>query len=167
MQWSISRAAGVVTASAMVSVLAAAPATATNSRVVLSHYYDSGTEIVPSENIVCAPGGQAIQGRATFGTRPGDVWQGTTTYDYCLYPEATPGQYRYIGTETLTGSAAGCGTGSFTWIGVGTTAGGGTWRIVSGSGTGDLAGARGRGTNTATTSPTWENYGDFKGAFAC
>ncbi|MCX4536960.1 MULTISPECIES: DUF3224 domain-containing protein [unclassified Streptomyces] len=166
MNWSITRAAGVVALALTASVLAATPGSAADSQI-LSHYYDPGTEIVPSTDTVCAPGGTAIHGSATFGTQPGDVWQGTTTYDYCLYPESTPGQYRYVGTETLTGSAEGCGSGSFTWIGRGSTAGGGTWRIIRGSGTGDLADARGSGTNTATTSPTLENYGHFRGVFDC
>ncbi|MEV7524618.1 DUF3224 domain-containing protein [Streptomyces sp. NPDC091371] len=166
MNWSTTRAAGVVALALTAPVLAATPGSATGSQI-LSHYYDPGTEIVPSTDMVCAPGGTAIHGTATFGTQPGDVWQGTTTYDYCLYPEPTPGQYRYVGTETLTGSVEGCGTGSFTWIGWGSTAGGGTWRVVPGSGTGDLADARGRGTNTATTSLTLENYGHFEGALDC
>ncbi|MGW0996439.1 DUF3224 domain-containing protein [Streptomyces sp. NPDC002520] len=162
----MTKAACVVALALTVSVLAAPYSSAADSRI-LSHYYDPGTEIVPSLDMVCAPGGTAIHGSATFGTQSGDVWQGTTTYDYCLYPEATPGRYRYVGTETLTGWAEACGSGSFTWIGRGSTAGGGTWEIVRGSGTGDMADAHGRGTNTATTSPTWENFGDFRGVFDC
>ncbi|MEU9332877.1 DUF3224 domain-containing protein [Streptomyces sp. NPDC048290] len=146
--------------------LTAAPATATTPEV-LGHYYDSGQEIVPSTDIVCDPGGTAIEGTATFGTEPGDRWSGTTSYDFCLYPTDTPDEYTYEGTETLTGEVAGCGTGSFTWTGTGHTMDGGTWRIVPGSGTGHLAHARGSGTSTATTSATLENYGEFSGVFSC
>ncbi|MFJ3903964.1 DUF3224 domain-containing protein [Streptomyces sp. NPDC090025] len=156
-----------VTASALTAFgFAAAPGGAAEP-ALLSHYYDSGTEIVPTPGTACGPGGDAISGRATFGTRAGDVWRGTTAYTYCLYPEATPGRYRYVGVETLTGSAGACGRGTFTWIGRGSTTEGGTWHIAVGSGTGDLTRARGSGTNTATTSPTWENYGTFSGVFSC
>ncbi|MEV7284907.1 DUF3224 domain-containing protein [Streptomyces sp. NPDC093252] len=140
---------------------------ATTASEVLSHYYDSGLEIAPSADIVCAPGGTAIEGTATFGTEPGDLWTGTTSYDFCLYPTDTPDEYTYSGRETLTGSVTGCGTGSFTWIGTGHSMDGGVWRIVAGSGTGDLTGARGSGTSTATTTPALENFGEFAGTFAC
>ncbi|MER5917660.1 DUF3224 domain-containing protein [Streptomyces sp. NPDC001982] len=129
--------------------------------------WETGT-VTPSEKIVCASGGTAIHGSATFKAKPGDRWHGTTSYDYCLYPESTPGSYSYSGTETLTGTVDGCGKGSFTYFGKGETASGGTWKIIRGSGTGRLTHASGSGTDTATTDPTTlENWGVFQGQFTC
>jgi hypothetical protein len=138
---------------------------------VLSHYDDPGT--VTASTMACAPGGSAIHGGATFGTQPGDLWHGTSSYDYCLYPTSTPGAYTYAGTETLTGWIKGCGYGAFTWIGAGTfsqdsaSPGGGTWQVIPGSGTGALRTARGGGTDTAFVGATLANYGEFDGILHC
>jgi hypothetical protein len=160
------RATAVTGLGLAVSVLTVIPSSAA-CNTVLSHFYDPGTEIVPSATVVCAPGGMAIHGSANFGKQSGDRWHGTTSYDYCLYPGNTPGDYFFSGTETLTGSVDGCGKGSFTWTAKGDTASGGTWQVKRGSGTGRLARASGHGTSTTTTSPTLENFGLFQGQFTC
>jgi Protein of unknown function (DUF3224) len=148
-----------------------APANAEASNI-LADYHDPGTEITPSTAITCGLGGEPIHGSATFGAQTGAKWHGITSYDYCLYLTTVPDKFSYSGTETLTGSVDGCGTGSFTWTGAGTfvlgsSNGGGTWRIVPGSGTGDLANASGSGTDTADVSLTFENDGYFAGEFTC
>ena len=79
---------------------------------VLTHFTDDGSA-VPS-GIPC-PGGQAIQGDATFGVKPGDTWHGTSVYDFCLVPTATPGAFTFSGVETFTGAVDGCGTGTITY----------------------------------------------------
>lgn len=141
---------------------------------VLSHYYDPGTEIVPSTTITCQPGGEAIHGGATFGTQAGDQWQGTTSYDYCIYPLKDPGWYAYSGTETFTGTVTKCGrgTGTMTWRGAGTFEtgtdnGGGLWYITPRSGTGALASAHGAGTSNQDVTATLEDYGYFAGSLGC
>ncbi|MFF3877983.1 DUF3224 domain-containing protein [Streptomyces sp. NPDC001978] len=160
------KASGATALSLAICALVATPSSASSNQV-LGHFYDTGT-VTPSEKIVCASGGTAIHGSATFKAKPGDRWHGTTSYDYCLYPESTPGSYSYSGTETLTGTVDGCGKGSFTYFGKGETASGGTWKIIRGSGTGRLTHASGSGTDTATTDPTTlENWGVFQGQFTC
>lgn len=136
---------------------------------VLAHFFDPGTEVVPS-TITCHTGGTAIHGSATFGTQAGDLWHGTTSYDYCIYPQASPGWYLFAGTETLTGSVAGCGTGTMTWdqagaFQQGTDNGGGVWRIVASSG--GLAGIKGGGISKTFVSLALENYGYFAGVTEC
>lgn len=137
----------------------------------LSHFYDPGTEVVPSP-ITCDTGGMPIHGAATFGTQPGDDWVGATTYDYCIYPQADAGWYSFTGTETLTGTVRACGhrPGSMTWaqqgtFHQGTQDGGGQWHIISA--TGGLRHARGAGTSTSFVSNALENYGYFSGWLHC
>jgi hypothetical protein len=159
---------------ALTSSTLATTAASADTSGVLSHYFDPGTEIIPSTTVTCLPGGSPIHGSATFGTQPGDIWHGTTSYDYCLYSSTTnPGQFAFTGKETFTGSVDGCGAGSFTWIAAGAatvgspTPGVGVWRIIPGSGTGQLRNARGSGTDTAFVTATLQNSGEFDGKFAC
>jgi hypothetical protein len=163
-------AALVLTLSAVVTTSASA-----DSSQILSHFYDPGTEITPS-TMQCNVGGIAIHGSATFGTQTGDLWSGTTSYEYCMYPQTNPGWFSYSGRETLTGSVVNCGaavgTGSFTWTATGTFQegtrnGGGQWQIVPGSGTRDLVHISGSGTSTQFVSVTLENYGYFAGTYNC
>jgi hypothetical protein len=160
------RTAVLATFIVALSLLGAAPAKA-DGLATLTHFYDPG-DVVPS-TIVCAPGGLAIHGNATFGTEAGDKWIGTTSYDYCIYPQSE-GWYIFVGTETLTGTVEGCGTGTMTWdqagtFQVGTDNGGGVWRIVSG--TGALAGITGKGISKTFVSPALENFGYFAGTTQC
>ena len=168
----LARLAGVVTL-VLGLVFAASVSADAGTMKTLSHFYDPGTEVVPSP-ITCDPGGNPIHGVATFGTEAGDDWVGTTSYDYCVYPQADPTWFSFTGTETLTGTARSCGhtAGSMTWtqegtFHAGTTDGGGQWHVIPGSGTGGLKGARGAGTSTTFVTATLENYGDFSGWFHC
>ncbi|MFI9383728.1 hypothetical protein [Kutzneria sp. NPDC052558] len=150
--------------------VSSAPASA-GTPEIFSHFYDPGTEIVPSP-ITCDPGGSAIHGEATFGTEAGDDWVGVTTYDYCVYPQAEAGWFSFTGTETLAGTVRQCGPrpGTMTWsqtgtFHAGTTDGGGNWRVISA--TDGLGPARGAGTSTTFVTDTLENYGYFSGWFHC
>jgi hypothetical protein len=165
------RLAGAVIAAVLLPALLVATSTAADAKTpkVLTHFYDPGIEVVPSP-ITCDAGGNPIHGVATFGTQSGDNWVGTTSYDYCVYPQAQPAWYSFGGTETFTGTVQGCGQGSMTWtqkgtFHSGTQDGGGQWQLVSG--TGGLAGVKGGGTSTTFVSAVLENYGYFSGKFTC
>jgi len=170
----LAKLAGVVALVSGLAFAASASASAdADTTRTLSHFYDPGTEVVPSP-ITCDPGGMPIHGAATFGTEPGDEWIGTTTYDYCIYPQTEPDWYSFTGTETLTGTVSSCGhtAGSMTWtqagtFHTGTQDGGGQWQVIPGSGTGGLHGARGGGTSTSFVSLALENYGYFSGWIHC
>jgi hypothetical protein len=142
---------------------------------VFTHFEDDGSA-TPS-TIPC-PNGQAIRGDATFGVEPGDTWRGTSVYDFCLVPTATPGAFTFSGIETFTGTVDGCGTGTITYTVANGFAqlmdnptapnGHQTWTIVSGAGTGDLASVTsGQGVGIFTIQQTLANEGFFAGFLIC
>src|SRR5262245_48975264 len=80
---------------------------------VFTHFHDDGN--VSLSQLEC-PGGQAIHGRAEFGLKGGDTWRGMSEYDICLLPGSTEGTLTFYGFETFTGSVAGCGAGTMTYM---------------------------------------------------
>jgi Protein of unknown function (DUF3224) len=142
---------------------------------VFTHFVDDGS--VGPSSLPC-PNGQAIQGDATFGVKPGDTWHGTSVYDFCLVPGSSPNSFTFSGIETFTGTVDGCGTGTITYTvanGFATlvpnpTAPNGiqSWTIVAGAGTGGLAGVTGgQGVGIFTIQQTLANDGFFAGLLTC
>jgi len=64
--------AAVATIVLAFSLVGASPARA-DGLPNLAHFYDAGTEVVPS-TIACNPEGLAVHGSASFGTQAGDRW---------------------------------------------------------------------------------------------
>jgi hypothetical protein len=161
-----------------VLLLPAAPAGASGSEhlvPVFTHFQDDGSA-VPS-SIPC-PNGQAIQGDADFGLKPGDTWHGRSVYDICLVPTSTPGAFTFSGVETFTGTVDGCGTGTITYdlsngfaqLVPNPTAPNGfqNWTIRPGAGTGGLSGVSGgQGVAIFTIQTTLANEGFFAGFLTC
>jgi hypothetical protein len=142
---------------------------------VFAHFSDDGSA-TPS-TIPC-PNGQAIRGDAIFGGQAGDTWHGIAVYDFCLVPAAAPNSITFSGIETFTGTVDGCGTGTITYtvangfaqLTAAPTGPNGfqTWTIVSGAGTGGLAGVSGgAGAGVFTIQPTLANEGFFAGLLTC
>ena len=160
---------------AIVSTTSIASAASPRVVPVFSHFSDTGA-VTPS-SIPCV-GGQAIHGSATFGVQPGDTWQGTAAYDFCLKPGPVPNTLVYSGTGTFTGTVVGCGTGSMSYeVRNGfvkqeqnPTGPNGVeeWRVVPGHGTGGLTSvSAGQGVGIYTIFPTLANNGFFAGSVTC
>jgi len=170
--------AGVGAVAVLAALWPLAPAQASAGRhtvTVFTHFQDDGS-VVPS-SLPC-PGGQAIRGDATFGVQAGDTWHGSSVYDLCLVPAATPNSFTFSGTETFTGTVDGCGTGSMTYTlsegfvqlsPIPTSPNGfQRWSIVPGAGTGGLTGVTGgEGVGIFTIQLTLANEGFFAGLLAC
>ena len=137
---------------------------------VIAHFFDTGVE-VPS-TFPCVGGVPASSGHATFGTEAGDNWHGVSSYDICVYPSSTPGEFSYYGVETLSGTVDNCGTGTMTWsisgvVTVGAFGDSNVWLLLPGPGTGDLANATGFGQSHSFLAPSFQNFGYFTGTFSC
>jgi hypothetical protein len=170
--------AGLAMAGSALLVWPATPASASGGGhlvPVFTHFQDDGSA-VPS-SIPC-PNGQAIQGDADFGVKPGDTWHGRSVYDFCLVPTATPGEFTFSGVETFTGTVDGCGTGTITYdvangfaqLQPNPTSPNGhqTWTVRPGAGTGDLVNVTGgQGVGIFTIQTTLANEGFFAGFLTC
>jgi len=97
-------------------------------------------------------------------------WVGSAGYDFGWIVDPAVNSH-ISGLSTITGTVAGCGTGTFTYRFDGgsdaTGAGDLTWDIVASLGTGDLAGLTGHGTEHVVQNADSSGSGDIVGVVRC
>ncbi len=97
-------------------------------------------------------------------------WVGSVGYDFGWVVDPVANSM-FAGLSTVTGTIAGCGTGTFTYrfegqsdaAGVGNL----TWDVIPSLGTGDLAGLTGHGTQHAVQNADYSGSGDLIGIVRC
>ena len=171
---------GLVAAAA---VLAGAPSFAAGppatSHAVTSHFDDNGWLLFTPQSCSLSQTGLCTitgQGMVAYS---GDL-DGFSEYHATGWFDPNIQGARFKVWETFTGTVAGCGTGSIRWYAEGQVTKDGfdpvtmtapftqNWRILAGTGTGDLAGLVGSGTASGPLNLlTRENHGTMSGKIAC
>lgn len=115
------------------------------------------------------------EGQFTGNSVVHGTMEGTDTYEVYGHVNFADGSEGFTADETFHGTFAGCGTGTFDFVVEGTVSGlpgsqklDGIWKLVPGSGTGDLTRLQsGNGRETGTVDPNTHNSGSFTGTAVC
>jgi hypothetical protein len=165
---------------ATVLLVLGAPATALAKDVrVVSHYHSPPATMVdrdcpPREGAVAQ---FAVEGETHHGQRASDTLRGIGRHWACIY-QMPNGTLEYVGEETVTGSVAGCGTGSYRYRlsgtvsapdpATGTQRSLGNWVIVPASGTDGLRSlGSGSGTINGVVTSALSEDGVLAGSARC